>query len=41
LQQLKRTRLVDAFVRHCQDLISETYIPGMAAASVPRRRKRR
>jgi DNA-binding transcriptional LysR family regulator len=40
LKELKKTRLVDAFERHCQELISETYIPGMAAATVPRRRTR-
>jgi DNA-binding transcriptional LysR family regulator len=41
LKALKKTRLVEAFERHCQELISETYIPGMAPASALRRRKRR
>src|SRR5882757_6591354 len=41
LKELKKTRLVEAFERHCEELISETYIPGMAAALVPQRRKRR
>lgn len=46
LRQLKKTQLVQAFVRHCQHLISEKYIPGMAAPtaarpSAARRRKRR
>jgi DNA-binding transcriptional LysR family regulator len=44
LTQLKKTRLVDAFERHCQGLISDAYIPGMAAPSAPaiaRRRKKR
>jgi hypothetical protein len=44
LTQLKKTRLVDAFERHCQGLISDAYIPGMAAPPVPaaaRRRKKR
>jgi DNA-binding transcriptional LysR family regulator len=40
LKELKKTRLVDAFERHCQELISESYIPGMAAATVLRRRTR-
>jgi len=41
LKDLKKTCLVEAFERHCRELISETYIPGMAAADVLRRRKRR
>jgi DNA-binding transcriptional LysR family regulator len=41
LKQLKKTRLVEAFERHCQELISETYIPGMAPGVAVRRRKRR
>jgi DNA-binding transcriptional LysR family regulator len=41
LKELKKTRLVEAFERHCEELISETYIPGMADATVLRRRKRR
>jgi DNA-binding transcriptional LysR family regulator len=31
LKQLKKTRLVEAFERHCQEFISESYIPGMSA----------
>jgi DNA-binding transcriptional LysR family regulator len=41
LKQLRKTRLVEAFERHCQELISEDYVPGMAAAEGGRRRKRR
>jgi hypothetical protein len=41
LTQLKKTRLVEAFERHCQGLISETYIPGMSVPAATRRRKRR
>jgi DNA-binding transcriptional LysR family regulator len=37
LKQLKKTRLLDAFERHCQELISEAYVPGMAAPSNARR----
>ena len=41
LKQLKKTRLVDAFERHCQACISDDHIPGMApAAPAPRRRRR-
>ena len=40
LKRLKRTCLVEAFERHCQELISDNYIPGMVAAKVPNRRKR-
>jgi DNA-binding transcriptional LysR family regulator len=40
LKQLKKTRLVEAFERHCQELISETYIPGMAAPVRSRGRAR-
>jgi DNA-binding transcriptional LysR family regulator len=41
LKQLKKTRLVGAFERHAQELISEAYIPGMvAAAARPRARRR-
>jgi DNA-binding transcriptional LysR family regulator len=39
LKQLKKTRLVDAFERHCLELISESYIPGMTAYPVGRARK--
>jgi DNA-binding transcriptional LysR family regulator len=38
LKQLKKTRLLDAFERHCRELISERYIPGMVPAVIPRRR---
>jgi DNA-binding transcriptional LysR family regulator len=41
LKQLKKTRLVEAFERHCQGLISEDYVPGMAPPIAGRRRKRR
>jgi DNA-binding transcriptional LysR family regulator len=41
LKQLKKTRLVEAFERHCGQLFSESYIPGMAPPIAPRRRKRR
>jgi DNA-binding transcriptional LysR family regulator len=41
LTQLKKTRLVEAFERHCQELISESYVPGMSVPSAGRRRKRR
>ncbi len=40
LKQLKKTRLVEAFERHCQELISESYIPGMAPALRTRGRTR-
>jgi DNA-binding transcriptional LysR family regulator len=41
LKQLKKTRLVEAFERHCHELISESYIPGMAAPLRSSGRKRR
>jgi DNA-binding transcriptional LysR family regulator len=41
LKQLKKTRLVEAFERHCQSLFSESYIPGMAPPIAARPRKRR
>jgi DNA-binding transcriptional LysR family regulator len=41
LKQLKKTHLASAFERHCQELISESYIPGMAPSTPPRRLKRR
>jgi len=41
LKELRRTRLVEAFERHCATLISESYIPGMAAAARLERRRRR
>jgi DNA-binding transcriptional LysR family regulator len=41
LKELKKTRLVEAFERHCSELISDGDIPGMAAAVSPPRRKRR
>jgi DNA-binding transcriptional LysR family regulator len=41
LKELKKTRLVEAFERHCQQLFSESYIPGMAPPTAPTRRKRR
>jgi len=39
LKQLKKTRLAGAFERHCQELVTDSYIPGMASAA-PRRRER-
>lgn len=51
LKELKKTRLVEAFERHCAEHISESHIPGMALPAAglpaagpldpPRRRKRR
>jgi DNA-binding transcriptional LysR family regulator len=41
LKQLKKTRLAGVFERHCQELISEDYIPGMAPAATVRRGRRR
>jgi DNA-binding transcriptional LysR family regulator len=41
LKELKKTRLVEAFERHCAELISDRAIPGMAACVSPLRRKRR
>jgi len=40
LKQLKKTRLAEAFERHCRELISESYIPGMAPPAAPLRRTR-
>ena len=39
LKELKKMRLVEAFERHCGELISDSYIPGMAPMK-PRRRVR-
>jgi DNA-binding transcriptional LysR family regulator len=41
LKELKKTRLVEAFERHCAELISDRAIPGMVACVSPLRRKRR
>ena len=41
LRELKKTRLIEAFERHCVEHISETNIPGMAPLDAPPRRKRR
>lgn len=41
LKQLKKTRLAEVFERHCQELISEDYIPGMAPTATARRRRTR
>ena len=41
LKELKKTRLVEAFERHCCELVSDGYIPGMAPFVSPLRRKRR
>ncbi len=40
LKELKKTRLVEAFERHCGELISDSFIPGMAAPIKLRRRTR-
>ena len=40
LRELKKTRLAEAFERHCGELISEKYIPGMMARAAPRTRAR-
>ena len=37
LKELKKTRLVDAFERHCVELISDSCIPGMAPMKLRRR----
>jgi DNA-binding transcriptional LysR family regulator len=36
LKQLKKTRLVEAFERHCQQSVSEGHVPGMASALASR-----
>jgi DNA-binding transcriptional LysR family regulator len=41
LKQLKKTRLVEAFERHCQAAISEGLVPGMAPPPVGASRSRR
>jgi DNA-binding transcriptional LysR family regulator len=41
LNQLKKTRVAEAFERHCREMITESYIPGMAPLAQPRRSKRR
>ena len=41
LTQLKKTRLVEAFERHCQELITESHVPGMSVPVPGQRRKRR
>lgn len=41
LHQLKKTRLVDAFQRHCQSSVSDRQVPGMAAPLAARRGQRR
>ena len=41
LRELKKTRLVGAFERHCADLVSDAHIPGMAprvASQSPKKR---
>jgi DNA-binding transcriptional LysR family regulator len=40
-QQLRKTRLVEAFHQHCRELVSDAYIPGMTPATEPRRRRKR
>jgi DNA-binding transcriptional LysR family regulator len=41
LKRLKKTRLVEAFERHCQELISDSHIPGMVAPKAPKRNRGR
>ena len=41
LRELKKTRLAEAFERHCIEQVTAAYIPGMADLQVPVRRKRR
>lgn len=41
LKQLKKTRLVEVFERHCQKLLSDSEIPGMTSAPVARKSKSR
>ncbi len=40
LQQLKKTRLVEAFERHCRHLVSDARVPGMSPPVPVRRGKR-
>ena len=40
LKQLKKTRLVEVFERHCREMISESYVPGMTVAVVGRGKRR-
>ncbi|WP_181703802.1 LysR family transcriptional regulator [Chthonobacter albigriseus] len=37
LARLKKSRLLEAFERHCQSFISDAYIPGMVAPALERR----
>jgi DNA-binding transcriptional LysR family regulator len=37
LKQLKKTRLAEVFERHCRELVSDSYIPGMAPLATARR----
>jgi hypothetical protein len=39
-KQLRKTRLAEVFERHCRELISENYIPGMAPPPAALRRTR-
>jgi hypothetical protein len=39
-KQLRKTRLAEVFERHCRELISENYIPGMAPPAAALRRTR-
>jgi len=41
LKQLKKNRLLEAFERHCQKLISDSDIPGMAPALAARKARPR
>lgn len=37
LQQLKKSKLLQAFELHCRSFISDAYIPGMVAPATERR----
>jgi hypothetical protein len=41
LKELKKTRLAEAFERHCTEQVTATHVPGMADLQAPVRRKRR
>jgi DNA-binding transcriptional LysR family regulator len=40
LGQLKKSRLMQTFERHCRELISNEYIPGMVGPDIERKRRR-
>jgi len=39
-KQLRKTRLAEVFERHCRELISDNYTPGMAPPAAALRRTR-